>query len=160
MSIAIRDAFVHLHSSQVLENLLKEFKERYKGYKLPVSAFTSRIVRTSVLRGGRNPAVERLLSGLDIKEEAEEEEVAEEVEEQPEEEEAPVPRARGRPKTRIKSKDIQPFDPNRKRTSSEKQEIEDKLRDRFVNLLDVLPPIPEKGKFNIEVIKDSQYFFS
>jgi len=31
---------------------------------------------------------------------------------------------------------------------------------RYVNLVDVFPPIPEKGMFNIEITKDSPYFFS
>ena len=34
------------------------------------------------------------------------------------------------------------------------------LAEMFVNLVDVLPPLPEKGKFDVKAIKQSQYFFS
>lgn len=31
---------------------------------------------------------------------------------------------------------------------------------KFVNLTDLLPPLPAKGNFKVEAIKGSQYFFS
>lgn len=31
---------------------------------------------------------------------------------------------------------------------------------KFVNLTDLLPPVPAKGNFKVEAIKGSQYFFS
>lgn len=31
---------------------------------------------------------------------------------------------------------------------------------RFVNLVDVLPPLPTKGQFDVSTIKKSLYFFS
>ena len=31
---------------------------------------------------------------------------------------------------------------------------------KFVNLTDLLPPVPAKGDFKVEAIKGSQYFFS
>ena len=31
---------------------------------------------------------------------------------------------------------------------------------KFVNLIDLLPPLPAKGNFKVEAIKGSQYFFS
>ncbi|KAJ6615404.1 DNA/RNA polymerase [Mycena sp. CBHHK59/15] len=34
------------------------------------------------------------------------------------------------------------------------------LMGKFVNLTDLLPPLPAKGSFNVELIKDSPYFFS
>ena len=39
-------------------------------------------------------------------------------------------------------------------------DIEARLAEMFVNLVDVLPPLPEKGKFDVKAIKQSQYFFS
>ena len=36
MNIILRDAFVELHSSDVMINLRKEFVERYKGHKMAV----------------------------------------------------------------------------------------------------------------------------
>jgi DNA-directed RNA polymerase len=34
------------------------------------------------------------------------------------------------------------------------------LAGKVVNLTDLLPPIPDKGTFEVESIKESQYFFS
>ena len=34
------------------------------------------------------------------------------------------------------------------------------LAGKFVNLTDLLPPLPAKGSFKVEAIKGSQYFFS
>lgn len=34
------------------------------------------------------------------------------------------------------------------------------LLGKFVNLCDLLPPLPKKGTFDVETIKGSQYFFS
>jgi DNA-directed RNA polymerase, mitochondrial len=31
---------------------------------------------------------------------------------------------------------------------------------KFVNMTDLLPPVPAKGNFKVEAIKGSQYFFS
>lgn len=36
MNKIIRDQFIELHSQPIMENLLKEFQERYKNYKVPV----------------------------------------------------------------------------------------------------------------------------
>ena len=48
----------------------------------------------------------------------------------------------------------------RKPAGRSAQDVEALLADKFVNLIDVLPPLPEKGKFDVKLIKDSQYFFS
>jgi DNA-directed RNA polymerase len=31
---------------------------------------------------------------------------------------------------------------------------------KFVNLVDILPKLPEKGEFSVQTIKNSLYFFS
>ena len=48
----------------------------------------------------------------------------------------------------------------RRGKGSPTQDIEHRLEGKFVNLVDVLPPIPKKGMFDVKAIKDSQYFFS
>ena len=48
----------------------------------------------------------------------------------------------------------------RRRRSIPAGDIEAQLAGKFVNLGDVLPKLPEKGKFDVRLIKDSQYFFS
>ncbi len=37
---------------------------------------------------------------------------------------------------------------------------DDELDKRFVNLVDILPPLPVKGQFDVSTIKGSLYFFS
>ncbi|EIN05775.1 DNA/RNA polymerase [Punctularia strigosozonata HHB-11173 SS5] len=42
----------------------------------------------------------------------------------------------------------------------ESNEAEAVSENRFINLVDLLPPLPKKGDFNVETIKKSLYFFS
>jgi len=35
-----------------------------------------------------------------------------------------------------------------------------RLLGKFVDLIDLMPPLPKKGNFDVETIKGSQYFFS
>jgi DNA-directed RNA polymerase, mitochondrial len=35
-----------------------------------------------------------------------------------------------------------------------------RLLGKFVDLIDLMPPLPKKGDFDVETIKGSQYFFS
>jgi DNA-directed RNA polymerase len=37
---------------------------------------------------------------------------------------------------------------------------EETLEGKFVNLVDLLPPVPAKGEFDVQKIKSSLYFFS
>jgi len=39
-------------------------------------------------------------------------------------------------------------------------EVDAHLFGKFVELRDLLPPLPKKGNFDVETIKQSQYFFS
>lgn len=39
-------------------------------------------------------------------------------------------------------------------------EVDARLLGKFVELSDLLPPLPKKGTFDVETIKGSQYFFS
>ena len=48
----------------------------------------------------------------------------------------------------------------RRRRLPRNADIETRLAGKFVNLVDLLPALPEKGKFDVQLIKDSQYFFS
>lgn len=156
MSAAIRDAFVHLHSSNVLENLLTEFKERYKGYKVPIDVFKKRSNLAAIANSPRYKEVKELV-GEALEEEGEEVEEGEEAEEV----EEGVNEKKGRKKGEKKQKDLVPFfDSEKPRTERELKEVEEVLKERFVDLVDVFPPIPEKGEFDIQVIRESLYFFS
>lgn len=37
---------------------------------------------------------------------------------------------------------------------------QDGFRGRFINLVDMFPPLPKKGDFEVSTIKNSPYFFS
>ena len=154
MSGIIRDTFIALHSSDVLQKLYDEvllrshlvqsvcvnrliqFKERYKGYKVPISS----------IRYGRMMEklgmVDTKISDLALTS-AIDEFGAEETEETDMDSEG-EPKKRGRPRS-FKTK------------VSAGEETEDL---QFVDLVDILPPLPKKGQFDVNTIKKSLYFFS
>ncbi|OBZ74536.1 DNA-directed RNA polymerase, mitochondrial [Grifola frondosa] len=148
MSAIIRDTFIALHSSNVLEKLDEEFRERYKGYRVSINHLRSitllrRLgVDESILEG----AVDDTLPES-IKEEEDEEFAAfGEIDdhEQPHEEEKPQAVAK---KSRKKRRVINPT-------------ADDPYAGRFVALTDLIPPLPKKGEFDVTTIKKSLYFFS
>ncbi len=47
-----------------------------------------------------------------------------------------------------------------KKTKAKTEKEALKLIGKFVDLVDLLPPVPKKGDFRVEAIKASQYFFS
>lgn len=81
------------------------------------------------------PDEEALLAGEDGNEDGDLEGEAEEAEEKPKSKRKPGPRKKS-------------------------EDIEARLAGKFVNLIDILPALPEKGKFDVSAIKESQYFFS
>jgi DNA-directed RNA polymerase len=51
--------------------------------------------------------------------------------------------------------------PRKKRSTSQKAKTASlALHGKFVDVTKLLPPLPEKGSFQVEKIKESQYFFS
>jgi len=48
----------------------------------------------------------------------------------------------------------------RKQSRMSSDEISEQLRGKFINLVELLPPLPAKGTFNVDDIKKSAYFFS
>lgn len=127
-----------------------QFKERYADYKVPLvaingSSFKKLKLAPEVL--GLSSQDVQLLTNSSVEdgEEGAEAELSEEDEElaaEAEEEEKPkkMTRRRGAPK--------------------QSNDIEARLAGRFVNLVDLLPALPEKGMFDVQLIKESQYFFS
>lgn len=162
MSVIIRETFIGLHSSNVLQRLADEFRERYKGYKIPLQALGSlrsklpKAAKVLQLKDGKvleevpaedvatllsnsspadEPAKDDTFSALD----AEGEEADCEAEDFGDEEEAP--------KKKRKSKETKAKD-----SSS--------LEDKFVDMTDFLPAVPKKGVFDVDRVKNSLYFFS
>ncbi|KZO97648.1 DNA/RNA polymerase [Calocera viscosa TUFC12733] len=181
MSETIRDTFVRLHSADILGNLLLEIEQRYKDYKIPVSSVKGQKphnFRRSIRRklGHPPPAdaepaaaaddtseqlwaaatgllrfthqdYEKLSAQSEIAVEMNstpkmgdadaDEHVDEDADARADEDGDEKPRARAK---RLKGKEI--------------------VMTRFINLTEILPPLPPKGAFDIQKIKDSLYFFS
>lgn len=95
------------------------------------------------------------------------------------EEDAPKKRGRPRKDTQVKRKvevEVEVEDENadedtetrskrflteiERQAGGDKKKLRELLTKRFVPLVDVLPPLPIKGDFDIELIRQSPYFFS
>ncbi|KAG6877418.1 hypothetical protein C0993_007661 [Termitomyces sp. T159_Od127] len=163
MSEIIRDTFIALHSSDVLKKLDAEFRERYKDYKVPLvslknssilkglHALGSRIVVTSEQAKKLDSLRELLVvsdttatTDIDESEVENFEHLCDEVNAQVEEE------------AREDGGAVTVDDEGMKIKHAEMR----MLMGKFVNLVDLIPPLPEKGSFRVEQIKKSQYFFS
>ncbi|KAI0371016.1 DNA/RNA polymerase [Pilatotrama ljubarskyi] len=160
MNAIIRDTFIALHSSDVLGALAQEFRERYADYKVPLVALGGEYFKKLKIEPESldiSPDDVKALTEGEAEEETakpeevsligEDEESAEEEDEEEIDEETGKAKKRKTKKTKTKSK-------------KSKAAIEERLAGRFVNLVDILPPLPEKGKFDVKAIKDSLYFFS
>ncbi|KDQ17027.1 hypothetical protein BOTBODRAFT_129343 [Botryobasidium botryosum FD-172 SS1] len=136
MSAIIRDTFIQLHSSDILGKLLDEFKERYKGYKVPVVAITKqqKVGRASsvvVLPKDQVDSLDGEQSLVSVQEDTkkakdEEDEEEDDMEESEVDSKAPTTPVMG----------------------------------KFVDLIDILPPLPKKGDFSVATVERSLYFFS
>ncbi|CDS00511.1 hypothetical protein [Sporisorium scitamineum] len=185
MSDMIRETFVRLHSQDILHRLREEFLQRYAGYKVPVVSLQSstrkrsRSTATDVASASDSSSPNEALLAMpedqlaklqgetgdvvlakpskssaaeadaDADEGSDElaageEDLANESELDQEEVEAAAPKKKTTRKTK-KDKDA---------------EWETKFKAKFVDLADILPPIPAKGSFDVNEIKGSLYFFS
>ncbi|EKM52814.1 uncharacterized protein PHACADRAFT_261459 [Phanerochaete carnosa HHB-10118-sp] len=154
MSEIIRETFIALHSSDVMAKLDEEFRERYKGYKVPVSAlrtgtFMKQLNDVSVESLGEARSEE--IIAQHEQQERDEREEAEAVDLESGEKPKPMKRTkRGKTKL-VLPKHIQDIVEG---TSEEAADY------KFVDLVDLFPPLPQKGSFDVTTIKKSLYFFS
>lgn len=160
MSEVIRETFIALHSSDVLSKLNEEFRERYKGYKVPVSVLRS----GTFMKQLNEVSVESLgeARSEEIIAEQEQQEMRELEELEAEDEDADLeaaeqkPKSKSRGKKRGKSKLVLP-----KHIQDIVEGTTDEAADyKFVDLVDLIPPLPQKGNFDVTTIKKSLYFFS
>ncbi|KAH9919050.1 DNA/RNA polymerase [Fomitopsis serialis] len=180
MSTVIRDTFIALHSSNVLERLYNEFLERYKGYVVPFSALKwgKVLQRYGVTPGNikvktfphsfmESADAADVAAAVEKSEEAATEDADEaavedaneaadcvELSEDKDEDatEGAVEPAKEKSLRRLKDK----FAREVLQQSSEVGPLEAKLLD----LGSVLPPVPKRGDFDVHTIKQSLYFFS
>ncbi|KAI0070874.1 DNA/RNA polymerase [Panus rudis PR-1116 ss-1] len=170
MSGIIRVTFIALHSSDVLKRMYEEFKTRYKGYKIPLDAIRTalpklphvkhlvevtpegNVVRTITESGmatevpsssSASASSDATDNSLVANEEAEEED---KPEAEQDEESSGKKRMRTRWSKTVLAKMANAQDARYGQT--------------FVEVEEALPPLPEKGQFDVSTIKRSLYFFS
>ncbi|TFY82948.1 hypothetical protein EWM64_g1061 [Hericium alpestre] len=156
MSAIIRDTFIALHSSDVLRRLDAEFRERYKGYKVPAAA-----LRTVTFL--RSPELEKAIEEGKLDPEAEV--LADEAAETSlvttiSREELRVLLASDARRRKAKGKVLREDEDEDVEEDEAEEGARSSLKDKFVNLTDVLPELPKKGEFDVNKIKKSLYFFS
>ncbi|KAF9006988.1 DNA/RNA polymerase [Cyathus striatus] len=167
MSEIIRETFIALHSSDVLQKLNDEFIERYKDYKqlrdagarlvctpeqasslqsispiLEISETAKPTINETETSPEEVSQIKELLADLSDEKPSKDNNEGYEYEEDWEGEEDEY--ISGSAKAR--------------KVADDKALLE--LMGKFVNLTDILPPLPQKGSFKVEDIKKSQYFFS
>ncbi|KAJ4001173.1 DNA/RNA polymerase [Lentinula boryana] len=188
MSGIIRDTFIALHSSDVLKKLYDEFKERYRNYKIPLASIHSGVLAKALKQAGAritvtpeqakslqsfsnlvdvsdtgDSSIQENADSADLKallvDLAEEREAAKLTQESNNSEEHPEEEAEEEDEFEEDDWESPRAKAARLRKANEDlQSIE--LLGKFVNLVDLLPPLPKKGDFKVEAIKASQYFFS
>lgn len=175
MSDMIRETFIRLHTQDILQRLREEFLQRYAGYKVPVVALKRYLPKLS----GQSDVVHVLPEDEVAQLKGETGEVflppAESSEDDedlsgdsPEGQEidslADVDPVDGV----VEGQDIETAEAARpkqtkkqpKSQAKTKNQKEEQFRAKYVDLADLLPPIPAKGSFDVNEIKRSLYFFS
>ncbi|KAI0063332.1 DNA/RNA polymerase [Artomyces pyxidatus] len=167
MSEIIRDTFIALHSSDVLSRLESEFRERYKGYKVPlVSLQTNQMLRQL----GADTFADAVVSVDDVTAEAAPSagDFVPSTDWVEDEEDADDRMTEKEPKGSLRSTRRRPKVAQADGVGAGDEDQDDKvyqmppnvLKGKFVNLTDLLPPLPPKGEFDVNKIKSSLYFFS
>ncbi|KAJ3514954.1 hypothetical protein NLJ89_g2072 [Agrocybe chaxingu] len=183
MSSIIRDTFIALHSSDILRKLEQEFRERYKGYKIPLESISARggMIKQLAAAGTRIKAFKHQKRALraikDIVEFTDEESSVAETT-APDELDADLEVEPKKSRTSKAEDDIEDDDflstllegdegmeeeeGSSKKGKKSTGELDNAalLEGKFVSLTDLIPPLPDKGTFNVQAIKSSQYFFS
>ncbi|KLO16665.1 DNA/RNA polymerase [Schizopora paradoxa] len=154
LNTIIRDSFIALHESNILEKLEKEFKDRYANYKVPLSSLRGKNLQDAyALASAANRA--RATAAVTDAETAHIESVEEELAESESESDSEV-----EVELEGAESDAAPSTPApKKRTRRPKNQKAD-TDERFANLVDIFPKLPQKGDFDVKKIKNSQYFFS
>jgi DNA-directed RNA polymerase, mitochondrial len=135
---------------------------------LPISVFKSRSQYKAIANSELSPDVKELIlqqiSSTDMEEDSDAELAEEDVDRIPEDASSTelqnTPSRKEKPTERKKKASSTLETGDNTQREKELLDVEQVINQRYVNLVDIFPPVPEKGKFNIETIKDSLYFFS
>ncbi|KAF9522502.1 hypothetical protein CPB83DRAFT_911296 [Crepidotus variabilis] len=177
MSAIIRDTFIALHSSDVLKKLNTEFRERYKGYKIPmdnISSATCSLVKLLAAAGTRikvpryhatslKPLTDILeftddtssSAGIADSSDVEESKIGKEHNE-----EDAFLHALGEGEEGYDLENDAELSSTKLSKGKADKPTASLLAGKFIDLTDLIPPLPDKGTFDVENIKKSQYFFS
>jgi DNA-directed RNA polymerase len=188
MAEVIRDTFILLHSSdvlgklhqevrlcvqrnvQIVSHLPQQFKERFKGFKLPLIHLQNKggnLVKMLSESGVRIVATPEQAKSLEsiaaIVEVSETGSSA--IGEQPIGSEGePISDQVFLEELDEEDDSIDEWEGQRKKAAAANIAREAKatreLLGKFVDVVDLLPPLPEKGTFSVQEIKSSPYFFS
>ncbi|KAJ7583777.1 hypothetical protein C8J56DRAFT_790113 [Mycena floridula] len=168
MSTIIRDTFIALHSSDVLVRLDAEFRERYKGYKVPLTYLRNGALAKHLRDAGSKivatpKQAENLVGVSNLVTVSETEDPTLREEEMDDEAEALMAAEAKNLMLSLKQvaqEEEDPYVKAAKRRALHTAKVNALLEGKFVDLTDILPPLPQKGTFNVEEIKRSPYFFS
>ena len=134
---------------------------------MPISTFKSRTQYKAIASSELSPDVKELIlqqiSSTDMEDDSDAELAEENVDRIPADASSTkvqdTPSKKGKP-TERKEKASSTLESGENTLEKEVLDAEQVINRRYVDLVDIFPPVPEKGKFNIETIKDSLYFFS
>ncbi|KZT65062.1 DNA/RNA polymerase [Daedalea quercina L-15889] len=171
MSTIIRDTFITLHSSEVLNKLYQEFLERYKGYVIPLNSI---FYGGTLRKYGIQPekvVIKTYPADFEVSSsDADEEPVEDSAEDENEEDEGieTAEAAEEAAEGEVELEEVLKASTKKRRVTKDtifmdellKQRPEGAMTSQFVELTSLLPPVPEKGDFDVNRIKQSLYFFS
>lgn len=145
MSEVIRDSFIHLHSNDIIGKLRDEFVDRYKDHYIPLNS----------ARALKKMAAERAEALQEMKAHDPTSPGAD----------ADAAAAALEPAEAAAEEDAADEDVKAGEEGVDPNEVGDAptitLQGRkFVRLIDLLPPTPARGEFDVEKIRQSKYFFS
>ncbi|CEQ42766.1 SPOSA6832_04617, partial [Sporobolomyces salmonicolor] len=167
MSVILRESFIELHSQDILGKLRQEFLGRYAGHVVPVSKIPPglRTVSTGAQAAAAPPpaAIEPSVAS-EVISELESEDGEDSLSLFAQSKKVKRVPAKAKP---VEGEESQWEDPNVEDETGEldmsqfwKGETANKTNSKLVYLADVLPPAPPKGDFNLNNVRDSQYFFN
>jgi DNA-directed RNA polymerase len=149
MSETIRDTFIHLHSQDLVGELRNEFLQRYGDHYIPINAGTTIMqqVKTHNKAAKERKARSEATSST---------EAAESPESASTDEAGESSSAASLEATENETDDVEMSIAE----IGDEIELKTLAGQKFVRFRDVLPPTPPRGQFDVERIRESQYFFS
>ncbi|TEB18252.1 mitochondrial RNA polymerase [Coprinellus micaceus] len=171
MSKVIRRTFIKLHDSERLRKLHEEFMERYKGYLVPIMHLQQ---NTTLNKKLVEAGVRVKMTAEKAKHYAMLGKLVEVVEEQDAGASTAVIEDVSLPSAAAQAADIlaslgmaeedvveSKVETKEKEERRVKMEVAERnLLNKFIDVTSVLPPVPDRGTFDVNQIKESQYFFS